>query len=56
MTAGFSPSTPPAPQGVPVGLELMGQHGRDEDLLSLAEHIEGIIHARKPPDLSKIEI
>lgn len=47
--AGFSPATPDAPQGVPIGLELMGRDGGDEVLLELAEFIEGILSARKIP-------
>lgn len=47
--AGFSPATSDAPQGVPIGLELMGREGGDEVLLDLAESIEGILSARKVP-------
>jgi Asp-tRNA(Asn)/Glu-tRNA(Gln) amidotransferase A subunit family amidase len=46
---GFSPVTPDAPRGVPIGLELMGREGGDEVLLDLAEFIEGILSARKVP-------
>ncbi|KAJ5100049.1 Amidase [Penicillium argentinense] len=49
IPAGFSPATPSAVIGVPVGLELMGQEGQDEELLDLAECFEGILQARKPP-------
>lgn len=41
--------------GVPVGLELMGRSGHDDELLDLAECFEGILQARKPPDLRHIE-
>lgn len=52
--AGFSPPTSSAAQGVPVGLELMGRVGRDEELLALAERIEGILPQRKVPNLDWI--
>ncbi|KAJ5676507.1 uncharacterized protein N7477_002140 [Penicillium maclennaniae] len=54
LPAGFSPPTASAPLGVPIGLELMGRHGCDEELLSLAERVEGILRVRRPPDLSMI--
>ncbi|KAJ5359684.1 uncharacterized protein N7496_012097 [Penicillium cataractarum] len=55
IPAGFSPPTSSAVQGVPVGLELMGRVGCDEELLDLAERIEGILQRRKSPDLNWIE-
>jgi Asp-tRNA(Asn)/Glu-tRNA(Gln) amidotransferase A subunit family amidase len=50
--AGFSPATPDAPKGVPIGLELMGREGGDEVLLELAELIEGILSARQVSHLN----
>ncbi|KAJ5994764.1 hypothetical protein N7481_001741 [Penicillium waksmanii] len=52
IPAGFGPATLEAPQGVPIGLELMGREGGDEVLLDLAELIEGIISARKVSHLN----
>ncbi|EAW07167.1 amidase [Aspergillus clavatus NRRL 1] len=52
LPAGFSPPTQSAPVGVPIGLELMGQPWRDDDLLDLAEHFETIIQGRKPSPLA----
>ncbi|CAI7573971.1 unnamed protein product [Penicillium pancosmium] len=52
IPAGFSPATPDAPKGVPIGLELMGREGGDEVLLELAEFIEGILPARKVSHLN----
>ena len=52
--AGFSAPSSSAVQGVPVGLELMGRVGRDEELLALAERIEGILPQRKVPNLAWI--
>ncbi|OKO97809.1 Glutamyl-tRNA(Gln) amidotransferase subunit A [Penicillium subrubescens] len=44
----------PAVQGVPVGLELMGRVDCDEELLGLAERIEGILQ-RRVPNMERIE-
>ncbi|KAJ6121171.1 Amidase [Penicillium sp. IBT 18751x] len=55
LPAGFSPPTASAPLGVPIGLELMGRHGCDEELLFLAERVEGILRVRRQPDLSMID-
>jgi Asp-tRNA(Asn)/Glu-tRNA(Gln) amidotransferase A subunit family amidase len=52
--AGFSPPTSTASQGVPVGLELMGRVGWDEELLDLAERIEGILQKRRVPNMEWI--
>ncbi|PLB44584.1 amidase [Aspergillus steynii IBT 23096] len=49
IPAGFSASTDTAPQGVPIGLELMGRVGQDEWLLGLAERFEGLVQGRKAP-------
>ncbi|KAJ5490759.1 hypothetical protein N7539_002326, partial [Penicillium diatomitis] len=51
LSAGYSSPTMSAPQGIPIGLELMGQVGRDEELLDLAETIENILPPRKVADL-----
>ncbi|GES62210.1 amidase family protein [Aspergillus terreus] len=49
LPAGFSPPSPTAPQGIPIGLELMGQPWQDDELLDLAEHFESVIQGRKAP-------
>ncbi|KAL5366448.1 amidase signature domain-containing protein [Aspergillus floccosus] len=49
LPAGFSPPSPTAPQGIPIGLELMGRPWQDDELLDLAEHFESVIQARKAP-------
>ncbi|KAF7720152.1 Glutamyl-tRNA(Gln) amidotransferase subunit A [Penicillium ucsense] len=51
LPAGYSSPTMSAPQGIPIGLELMGQVERDEELLDLAETIENILPPRKVADL-----
>lgn len=48
-TAGFSQPAESAPRGVPVGLELMGRHGYDDELLDIATLAEGVLRARQQP-------
>lgn len=48
--------TPSAVQGVPIGLELMGREGGDDELLDLAMRIEKVLKARRAPDLRAIEV
>ncbi|KAJ5746889.1 uncharacterized protein N7511_008585 [Penicillium nucicola] len=49
LPAGRSPSSESAVLGVPVGLELMGRRWGEDDLLDLAERVEGILEARIAP-------
>ncbi|KAJ5800613.1 uncharacterized protein N7518_002681 [Penicillium psychrosexuale] len=49
IPAGRSPKTASAVLGVPVGLELMGRRWGDDELLDIAERIEGIIKGRVVP-------
>lgn len=53
-TAGFSPPTPSAPLGVPIGLELMGKPWRDLELLDIAERLEAVLQARREPMLDEV--
>jgi Asp-tRNA(Asn)/Glu-tRNA(Gln) amidotransferase A subunit family amidase len=46
---GFSPPTPTAPIGVPVGLELLGPEWSEPTLFKLAYAFEQATRARKPP-------
>lgn len=48
-TAGFSPPSETAAQGIPIGIELMGQPWMDDELLDLAERFERVIQGRRPP-------
>ena len=50
LTAGFTPSSAAARQGLPVGLDLLGTPYGDLDLLSLARAVELTLGARKNPD------
>jgi Asp-tRNA(Asn)/Glu-tRNA(Gln) amidotransferase A subunit family amidase len=49
VPAGFSRSTPDAPIGVPVGMELLGRAWAEPELLKLAFGFEQATHLRKPP-------
>lgn len=53
-TAGFSPPTPSALLGVPIGLELMGKPWRDLELLDIAERLEAVLQARREPMLDEV--
>ncbi|CAG7929720.1 unnamed protein product [Penicillium olsonii] len=55
IPAGRSPSTETAVQGVPVGVEFMGKRWEEDDLLDLAEVVEGILQVQQSPDLSFFE-
>jgi amidase len=46
---GFSPPTPSAPIGVPVGIELLGPEWSESTLLKLAYAFEQHTRVRKPP-------
>ncbi|HJU44462.1 MAG TPA: amidase family protein [Vicinamibacterales bacterium] len=46
---GFSPPTPTAPIGVPIGLELLGPDWSEPTLFKLAYAFEQATRARKPP-------
>ncbi|HZY16216.1 MAG TPA: amidase family protein, partial [Ramlibacter sp.] len=48
---GFSPATPDAPLGVPVGAELLGPDFSEAKLLGYAQAFERIAHVRRPPKL-----
>ncbi|KAI9043991.1 amidase [Aspergillus affinis] len=54
IPAGFSPPDETAPLGVPIGIELMGRFGQDEQVLELGEVFEGIVHGRKTPLLEGV--
>ncbi|KAJ5673670.1 Amidase [Penicillium longicatenatum] len=53
IPAGFGPATTSAPRGVPIGIELMGRHGNDDDLLNIASQLEQVLQARKTPLLTE---
>jgi len=49
LPIGFSPSTEEAPLGVPIGMELLGKPGSEQQLLQIAYQIEQQIPSRKQP-------
>ncbi|KAJ5872983.1 Amidase [Penicillium soppii] len=51
IPAGRSPKTASAVLGVPVGLEFMGRHWGEDELLDLAERAERILQIQQAPDL-----
>jgi Asp-tRNA(Asn)/Glu-tRNA(Gln) amidotransferase A subunit family amidase len=53
--AGRSPSSDSSILGVPVGLELMGRRWGEDELLDLAERVEGMSEARRAPILNYLE-
>ncbi|KAJ5704259.1 hypothetical protein N7493_011397 [Penicillium malachiteum] len=51
IPAGFSPPTSSSPKGIPVGMEFMGRHGHDDELLDIARQVEGLLQGRQVPTL-----
>jgi Asp-tRNA(Asn)/Glu-tRNA(Gln) amidotransferase A subunit family amidase len=56
VPAGFSPPTPDAPIGVPVGMEIMGLPWSEAKLFSIAAEIEKIAHWRKMPAFANMSV
>ncbi|KAK0656007.1 amidase signature domain-containing protein [Cercophora newfieldiana] len=52
VPAGFSPPSPDAPVGVPVGLEILGRPWSEGLLLSIANHISELLPVRRMPPLA----
>ncbi|HET6502564.1 MAG TPA: amidase family protein [Amycolatopsis sp.] len=50
VPAGFTPATPTAPQGVPVGIEFLGRPWAEPTLIGVAYGFEQATHARTVPD------
>ncbi|CAG8108428.1 unnamed protein product [Penicillium salamii] len=55
IPAGMSPRTETAVKGVPTGLEFMGKRWGEDDLLDLAECVEGILQVHETPDMRFFE-
>lgn len=53
LPAGFTPRELKSPQGLPIGLDILGKPGQDARLLGIAMSIEQVLDARRPPPLSK---
>jgi Asp-tRNA(Asn)/Glu-tRNA(Gln) amidotransferase A subunit family amidase len=56
VPAGFSEPSEDAPVGVPIGMEILGRHWSDEQLLQIAYQIEQLTHIRRPPTWAKEEV
>lgn len=50
LPGGFSPPSPSAPAGVPVGIELLGPEWTEPTLIGLAHAFEQATLARRPPN------
>ncbi|KAK5124811.1 hypothetical protein LTR85_001524 [Meristemomyces frigidus] len=53
VPVGFSPATRTAPEGVPIGMEILGQPWTEEKLLQIAYGIQGLGRVRKTPSWAK---
>ncbi|KAK6394036.1 hypothetical protein LTR65_001882 [Meristemomyces frigidus] len=49
VPVGFSPATNTAPEGVPIGMEILGRPWTEEQLLQIAYGIQGLGRVRKTP-------
>lgn len=52
VPAGFSPATPDAPIGVPIGMEILGTPWSEEKLLNIAKLLTERRRVRRPPAFS----
>jgi Asp-tRNA(Asn)/Glu-tRNA(Gln) amidotransferase A subunit family amidase len=50
---GFSPATETAPDGVPIGMEILGRQWTEEKLLQIAWQIQQLCRVRKAPSWAK---
>ncbi|KAM0689371.1 hypothetical protein Q7P36_011449 [Cladosporium allicinum] len=53
---GFSPATETAPDGVPIGMEILGRQWTEEKLLQIAYQIQQMGRVRKTPSWAKEEV
>ena len=53
VPAGFSKATKTAPDGVPIGMEILGRPWTEGQLLKIAKEIEGLGRVRKTPRWAK---
>lgn len=56
LPAGFTAPTQEAPQGLPVGLDMLGKPGMDAQLLALALGVEGTLKGRQAPRIIQAHI
>ena len=53
---GFSPATETAPDGVPIGMEILGRQWTEEELLQVAYQIQQMGRVRKTPSWAKQQV
>jgi Asp-tRNA(Asn)/Glu-tRNA(Gln) amidotransferase A subunit family amidase len=53
---GFSPATETAPEGVPIGMEVLGRQWTEEKLLRIAYQIQGMGRVRRTPAWAREEV
>lgn len=53
VPAGFSPATDTAPDGVPIGMEILGRQWTEQRLLQIAYQIEQLGRVRKTPSWAR---
>ena len=53
---GFSPATETAPDGVPIGMEILGRQWTEEKLLQIAYQIQQLGRVRKTPSWAKQQV
>jgi Asp-tRNA(Asn)/Glu-tRNA(Gln) amidotransferase A subunit family amidase len=56
VPVGFSPATETAPEGVPIGMEILGRQWTDEKLLQIAYQIQSLGRVRKTPSWAKQQV
>ncbi|KAL8648987.1 MAG: hypothetical protein Q9226_005764 [Calogaya cf. arnoldii] len=53
VPAGFSPATDTAPEGIPIGMEILGLPWTEGKLLNIAKHVATVRRVRKMPALTE---
>lgn len=56
VPVGFSPATETAPDGVPIGMEILGRQWTEEKLLQIAYQIQQLGRVRKTPSWAKRQV
>jgi Asp-tRNA(Asn)/Glu-tRNA(Gln) amidotransferase A subunit family amidase len=56
VPVGFSPATETAPDGVPIGMEILGRQWTEEKLLQIAYQIQQLGRVRKTPSWAKQQV
>jgi Asp-tRNA(Asn)/Glu-tRNA(Gln) amidotransferase A subunit family amidase len=56
VPVGFSPATATAPDGVPIGMEILGRQWTEEKLLQIAYQIQQLGRMRKTPSWAKQQV